>query len=150
MNSKKSKASKKSTKTTSTGRKSTRSRSTETPPAAAAAAPATTVPTAAATKLVNDLTAEEARKECEKLQIITPGERVKRETCILKLAEFLGVHGLSIGSFKFAPNGETTFAPPLLASGTSYEDDFGGWNFRSCMPFAERALDLIQVYWVLI
>ena len=120
MNLKKSKISKKSTKTTSTsGRKSTRSRSIETPPAAAA--PVNAVPTTAATKLVNDLTAEEARKECEKLQIITPGERVKRETCILKLAEFLGVHGLSIGSFKFAFNGETNFPPPLLDSGNSGE-----------------------------
>ena len=36
-----------------------------------AASTTTTVSTAAATKLVNDLTAEEARKECEKLQIIT-------------------------------------------------------------------------------
>ena len=93
MNSKKSKVSKKSTKTTP-GRKSTRGKSTDTTPATASTA--TTAPTAAATKLVNDLTAEEARKECEKLQIITPGEKVKRETCILKLAEFLGVQFLQI------------------------------------------------------
>ena len=111
---KKSKQSKKSTKTS--GKKSTRSRS----PASSVDQVETLPPAAApATKLVNDLTAEEARKECQKLQLITTAEKVKRETCILKLAEFLGVHGLSISSFKFSSNGETTFPPPLLESAAS-------------------------------
>ena len=51
--------------------------------------------------------------------------------------------------FTFLASGfRKIFNCTLLGSATCYEDDFGGWNFRSCMPFAERALVLIQVYWV--
>ena len=99
----------------SSGRKPTKTttRNTSPPPAPAAEAPA------AATKIVTELTAEEARKECVKLKLIGDGEKTKRETCIVKLSEFLGVHGLPASTFKFSANGNTRYPNPVLEKGPS-------------------------------
>ena len=60
-------------------------------------------------KCIEDLTHDEAQKECAKLGLVSEGENISKAFCIIKLVEFLGQQGLSTNSFKFSPNGNTIF-----------------------------------------
>ena len=81
------------------------------------------------TKLLFTLTSDEARKESIKLGLIEEGSKSKKDVCLILISEYLGKHGLSSSSFKFAPDGKTDFPAVLLPTETDDEDnesdDFG-------------------------
>ena len=81
---------------------------------------------AVGTKNVWELKIDELRKECVKLGLLDTNTKDKKERCLTLLTEYLSKRGISMGTFKFASNGETVYADVLLgapANGTPITTD---------------------------
>ena len=71
---------------------------------------------AVGTKNVWELKIDELRKECVKLGLLDTNTKDKKERCLTLLTEYLSKRGISMGTFKFASNGETVYADVLLGA----------------------------------
>ena len=54
-------------------------------------------------KLISDLTKDEAKKECVQFGLVSEGEKVSLGLCIVKLVEYLEESGFSSSTYKFSP-----------------------------------------------
>ena len=62
-----------------------------------------------------ELTADELKKEAFKLGLYVEGDKPRKDQALTKLTAFLSRSGINIETFKFSPNGTTTFPAPLLS-----------------------------------
>ena len=105
---------------------------------------------AAPFKLLVDLTADEARKECVKLKLIETGAKEKRELCLIRLSEFLGSRGLTSLTFKFGLGGTTEFPAALFDktpdnnSGSDDSDESEESDSESSDEEEEETIDLTR------
>jgi len=77
------------------------------------------------TKGLFDLTVDEARKECLKLNLIDISEKPKVQVCCVKLTKFLESNGFDAETFRFAHKGNTKFPSPLLNRKNKDNDETG-------------------------